>query len=227
MSISEYLLDFNYVSVVFRLVLATICGGVIGLERGKRRQAAGFRTYALVCMGAALASSTNIYIIQIFDGDSTRISAQIISGIGFLGAGTILITGNKQIKGLTTAAGLWASGAMGLAIGVGFYVPAIIACILIFLILTALNKIEKYFYQNSKVIDFFIEFEDIRNVSLFLQHLRDCFIKATNMEITKSKVTGETSVSILITIYLPKRQNHSDIISILSQWEGIKYIEEI
>lgn len=223
----EYILELNNTSIIIRLVLAIICGGVIGIERGKRKQAAGFRTHILVCMGAALVAITNIYIVLKYGGDPTRISAQVVSGIGFLGVGTIIITGNKQIKGLTTAAGLWASACMGLAIGAGFYLPALIACALILLSMTVLNKVEQHFYQNSKVADLYIEFSDIKYVSIFLVHARECKIKTANIEVTKSKNLDDTTISVLITLYLPHRQDHSEILSLLSQWDGVNFLEEM
>ena len=128
----DYLRDINMVSIILRLSLAMIFGGIIGFDRGKKKRPAGFRTHILVCIGSALAMITNQYIVQVMGmgGDPTRLGAQVISGIGFLGAGTILVTGRQQVKGLTTAAGLWASACMGLALGIGFYEGAIIGCAL-------------------------------------------------------------------------------------------------
>ena len=129
-----YLREMNFVSVMFRLILAMVCGGMIGLERGRKRRPAGFRTYMLVCLGAALTMLLSQYEFAMVMGpwkgiaqelgmktDVSRFGAQVINGIGFLGAGTILVTGRQEVKGLTTAAGLWASACMGLAIGAGFY----------------------------------------------------------------------------------------------------------
>ena len=126
----DYLRDLTTISVIIRLTMATLFGGIIGLERGMKNRAAGFKTHILVCIGSTLAMLTNQYIIAYMNSsaDPSRLGAQVISGIGFLGAGTILVTGKQQIKGLTTAAGLWASACMGLAIGVGFYEGAIIGC---------------------------------------------------------------------------------------------------
>ena len=116
--------ELNWISIVLRLALAIICGGIIGIERGRKGRTAGFRTHVLVCIGAALTVLTNQYMMQYFGGgDPARLGAQVINGIGFLGTGTILITEQREVKGLTTAAGLWASACMGLAIGAGFTGP--------------------------------------------------------------------------------------------------------
>ena len=115
--------DLSIFSITFRLLTATLAGGIIGLERGANRHPAGFRTHILVCLGATLAMLTNQYIIEILGipSDPARLGAQVITGVGFLGVGTIFVTGRSKIKGLTTAAGLWASASLGLAIGIGFY----------------------------------------------------------------------------------------------------------
>ena len=100
--------ELNTGSIILRILLSIGVGGVIGLERGIKNQPAGFRTYMLVCLGASLVMMTNQYICDTFGGgDPSRLGAQVISGIGFLGAGTILVTNGSRIRGLTTAAGLW------------------------------------------------------------------------------------------------------------------------
>ena len=104
------LAELSLWTVLLRIALSALCGGMVGLERGRKGRPAGFRTHILVCLGAALAMMTNQYIAESFStGDPARLGAQVISGIGFLGAGTIIVTGQRQVKGLTTAAGLWAS----------------------------------------------------------------------------------------------------------------------
>ena len=134
MEILDYLRQFNAASVFFRMTMAVICGGIIGMDREHKHRPAGFRTYMLVCMGAALTMLLGQYEDMMLHtqwasawgtvGQSTdvsRMGAQVINGIGFLGTGTILVTGQQEVKGLTTAAGLWSSACMGLAIGAGFY----------------------------------------------------------------------------------------------------------
>ena len=108
-------------AIVLRILSAAILGGILGVERGRKNRAAGLRTYMLVCVGSCLIMLTNQYIYQVCQsGDPVRMGAQVVSGIGFLGAGTIIVTRRSQIRGLTTAAGLWADAAVGLALGIGF-----------------------------------------------------------------------------------------------------------
>ena len=115
--------EINMLTIVLRLVFAVLIGTVIGLERSARNRPAGFRTHILVCLGAAVAALTSIYLLLELKlpADVSRICAAVISGLGFIGAGTIIVTRNMSIKGLTTAAGLWTTGIIGLAIGAGFY----------------------------------------------------------------------------------------------------------
>ena len=141
--VMNYLREPNLASSMFRLTLATICGGLIGIERIRKRRPAGFRTHTLVCIGAALTMIISQYLWSRGQTtDLSRLGAQVINGIGFLGAGTIIVTGRQQVKGLTTAAGLWASACMGLAIGAGFYFGAVVGCILIILTTTLLSYFE-------------------------------------------------------------------------------------
>ena len=129
------LIELSLVTVLLRLLLAVLCGGAVGLERERKGRPAGFRTHILVCVGAVLCMMTNQYLLRFIGStDTARLGAGVLTGISFLGAGTIMVTGQRQVKGLTTAAGLWASAAMGLAIGVGFYEAALIACAVIFVL---------------------------------------------------------------------------------------------
>ena len=137
----------NY-HVLVRLLLATLLGGFIGFEREAHGRAAGLRTHILVCLGSALIMMTSMYIFEIYKGvavvDPSRIAAQVVTGIGFLGAGTILRWG-ATVKGLTTAASIWAVAAIGLAIGCGFYFAAITSTVLVVTALVVFSKMELAF----------------------------------------------------------------------------------
>ena len=174
--------EINLLSVSVRLLLALLFGGIIGLERGSNRHPAGFRTHILVCVGATLAMMTNQFILQQFDtGDPARLGAQVITGVGFLGVGTILVTGRHKIKGLTTAAGLWASACLGLAIGIGFYSGAIVAAVIIFFSLTMLPRMENYFYQKSRVLEIYLEagnLDDYKEVTRYIKSIGSSFVES-------------------------------------------------
>ena len=149
--IYETLTELNIWSVCFRILLALIVGGCIGLERGYHGRAAGLRTHILVCLGATLAAMTGVYEVGIlgFSADPMRVAAQVISGIGFLGVGTIIVRNRSQVTGLTTAAGLWATGSIGIAIGIGFYIAALLSFLIVFLTITLLIHLEKKSKKND------------------------------------------------------------------------------
>jgi len=226
--IVTYLGEVNLLSTFVRLVLAMLCGGVLGMERGKKNRPAGFRTYMLVCVGATLVMLTNQYICKVYGtGDPARLGAQVISGIGFLGAGTIIVTGRNRVKGLTTAAGLWADACVGLAIGIGFYSGAIIGCTLIFLVMSVLHRMDNRMAANTKILDMYMEFQKMSDLGLFMSRIKEFGIKITDIEMTKSTAAEDVGVAVLMTLKLEKKRPHTEIIELLSQIEGVRYIEEI
>ena len=145
LSILDPFRGMDFLSILLRLFLALLCGTVIGLERSAKNRPAGFRTHVLVCIAATTASLTGhyLYLVRELPSDMTRLAAQIITGLGFLGAGTILVTKSRSIKGLTTAAGLWTTGIIGLAIGAGFYEGAALCTGLVFLTEFMLGELVK------------------------------------------------------------------------------------
>lgn len=222
----EILQELNYISVTVRLVLALICGGILGLERGAKKRPAGFRTYMLVCMGSALVMITSQYIMNVYgSSDPARMGSQVISGIGFLGAGTIIVTSRNQVKGLTTAAGLWAVACMGLALGIGFYSGAIISGVLIFIIMTILHKMDNFVQAKSKITSLFIEFESLSSLGEFMEVAKNNNMKVSDIEINK-KGSGESGAVVLLNIKTEKIQNHNEVIRILGDVKGIQHIEE-
>lgn len=139
--------------IVIRITVAVVLGGIIGLERELKNRPAGFRTYMLVSIGACVAMIINQYVCQIYGtGDPTRIGAQVVSGIGFLGAGTIIVTPHNHIKGLTTAAGLWAAACIGLAVGIGLYEVAFAATVAVYVVLTILHQWDTMMRKKTRVI---------------------------------------------------------------------------
>jgi putative Mg2+ transporter-C (MgtC) family protein len=218
---------FNIYSVTLRLLTAMALGGIIGIERESKRRAAGFRTYMLVCMGSALAMITNQYISIGYDSDPARLGAQVISGIGFLGAGTILVTARNQVRGLTTAAGLWASACLGLAVGIGFFEGALVAGALILFIIVLMNSFDKKIISAARNIDIYLEMSEGGNLSDVLSFARANAIRVLNVEFTASKYFERERLSALISLRLPKRHLHAEVIEEMSKIEGVHYIEEI
>ncbi len=221
--------EINTLSIVIRLTLATFCGGLIGYDRGRKKRPAGFRTHILVCIGSALAMITNQYIIDImgYTADPTRLGAQVISGIGFLGAGTILITGKHQVKGLTTAAGLWASACMGLAIGIGFYEGALAGCMFIWGSMTLLHRFDSYFMSKTKLMELYIELISLKSIGKVFDLLKNNNLEITNVEIIKTARTGDDVVALSITIKQKERQDHEKIIALIGTLDDVVLVEEV
>lgn len=178
--------EFNVFSVIVRLLLALLLGALLGVERERRQRPAGLRTYTLVCLGSALAAVTNGYICTLYPGaDPSRIPAQIVSGIGFLGAGTILVTKVHQIKGLTTAAGLWCCAAVGIAVGAGFYYGAIIASVLVIISLRVFSYVDKSFMKYNKYMNLYVEYNSKRFIRELISFAKKSGYQVINLEITK------------------------------------------
>ena len=156
--------------VVLRSFLAVIIGLLIGLERARHGRAAGMRTHVLVCLGSAITAMTGIYINQVTgSGDVMRLAAQVISGVGFLGAGMIILKNDNMIMGLTTAAGVWATATVGIAIGYGFYSGAIIGTAFFLVALILFAKFEKK-KKNTLVV--YVEISDMSKLNTFLDQVK-------------------------------------------------------
>jgi putative Mg2+ transporter-C (MgtC) family protein len=226
-----YLKEFNTVSILFRFALATLCGSLIGFERGKKRQAAGLRTHIIVCIGATAAMLVNQYSVHFINpaSDPARMGAQVVSGIGFLGAGTIVITGNRrsqQVKGLTTAAGLWASACMGLCIGIGFYRGAVIMCAFLFVVIVALNQIDERYLKSSSLLRLYLEYSPTTPFSAILVALHNEGWHMTNIEPLKHMGSGNTSV--LLEIQNNSRNwNAQKVLDLVRHVDGVLFVEDI
>lgn len=218
----------NMCSTIVRLTLAVICGGLIGLERVKKRRPAGFRTYMLVCLGAALTMIISQYLASRGQTtDVSRLGAQVINGVGFLGAGTIIVTGKQQIKGLTTAAGLWASACMGLAIGAGFYFGALVGCVAIMLTISVLRMLEDVIMANARNMNIYIEFTETDDIGETIERLKKLNVKIFDIEITKIRSSDGLPPSAIIAIRIPRKAKHSEIMAAVASVTGIHTVEEL
>ena len=159
--------ELNIWSTVFRVILAVLLGGLIGLERGHHGRAAGLRTHILVCLGATMAALVGLYAVSElhFTADPMRVGAQVVSGIGFLGVGTIMVKNQKQVMGLTTAAGLWATACIGLSIGIGFYVAAITAFLAVIITMSILVYLERNVKTTTITYSCYVEATDISKIN--------------------------------------------------------------
>lgn len=220
--------DINIFSVSLRLFLALLFGGIIGLERGANRHPAGFRTHILVCVGATLVMMTNQFIVEMFDtGDPARLGAQVVTGVGFLGAGTILIAGRQRIKGLTTAAGLWASACLGLALGIGFYSGATVAAVLIFISLTFLPKVENYFYRRSRMLDLYLEIDSIGHLKKVREYIVSIGCSFYETHINQAPSVTPDCLSFNASLILPKEISHNEVVDAIEGIDGVRLVEKM
>lgn len=180
--------DLTTGAVVLRMLLAAAAGGAIGLEREFRRRPAGFRTHILICLGACITTMTSQYLLleMHYYTDITRLGAQVVAGIGFVGAGAIVVTRSRQVKGLTTAAGLWVSAIIGLSLGAGFYEGGIYAMLLVLGAELVLTRFEYRTLRNSSRLNLYVEYETRPQLDGVLMLLEREHIKASRLEITRS-----------------------------------------
>ena len=211
-------------NVIIRLLTATVLGGVIGIDRGAKRRGGGARTDAVVCLGAALIMMTGQYIEVLYPGlsDIARMSAQVISGVGFLGAGSILVSGH-QVKGLTSAAGIWFCACIGLAVGVGFIDGAVAATMILLAGLHLLPLLEEKIYQYARYVSLYVEADEGGASADFLHYLKMDGCKIDRFDVDKSG--SVQSFTILTTVRLPKELNRDEYIEELSRLNGIRSID--
>lgn len=233
-----YLREFNFASVAARLVLAMLFGGMLGINRAKKRRAAGFRTYMLVCLGATLAMLLGQYETELLAShggelaaavgnrvDVVRFGAQVINGIGFLGAGTVIVTGRQEVKGLTTAAGLWASACAGLAIGAGFYECAIAALFLMWITVKFLPEIEDAIIERARNMNIYVEFTSMNALGEVIA----CF-KSLNVHIYEVDIhrgSNGLNPGAVFSIHLEEWRPHAEILATISHLENVTMINEV
>jgi len=220
--------ELTYFAVGLRLLSALVMGGILGLERGMKNRPAGLRTYMLVCVGSCLIMMTNQYIFQATGtGDPTRMSAQVISGIGFLGAGTIVVTQHNQIKGLTTAAGLWACAAAGLTLGIGFYEAAVAGSMAIFVILTLLQRMDDRMHRRGRLLDIYFELAKGYPLGDFMRAVRDMDLDISSIRLEADTVLSDGSSAFIATVKAKRRLEHMGLLAQLRTLQGVVYLEEI
>ena len=230
--------DNAFFVALIRLAVATVCGGIIGLERGRKRRPAGFRTHMLVCLGATLAMVLGQYLAMMngpwnlliqgvtVNTDVARLGAQVINGIGFLGAGTIIVTGQQEVKGLTTAAGLWASACMGLAIGAGFEEGALLCCVLISVVITLFSRIEAVVVSHTRNINLYVEFLHVDDVGKIISVIKSQGIRIFDVEIQKNKGVAVNQGAVF-SVRLPRRMSHAKVMTLIAGVENVRSIQEL
>lgn len=239
-SFFTHLRELNLESMMLRIILAVIVGGIVGFEREMKHRPAGFRTYMLVAMGAALTMITSQYLNLMLDTkwadaleavgqrtDVVRLGAQVINGIGFLGTGTILVTARAEVKGLTTASCLWASACMGLAVGAGFYEAFAIGSVLIIFCMKLLPLIENAVLANARNMNIYIEMDSIENLGEVVNRMKADDISLFDVDIDKDQHGSFSQINGLFSVRLPNKRQHTEVLAMLSTVDGIISIEEV
>ena len=210
--------EITLLSVALRIISAFILGGMLGMERGLKQRPAGLRTYMLVCVGACMIMLTNQYVVQVYgSGEPVRMGAQVVSGIGFLGAGTIIVTRHNQIKGLTTAAGLWAAAAVGLATGIGFYEAAIIGAVVIFMTLSVLSNLDDRMHRRTDHFEVYVELPDSVSLGMLMDALSARNISVADAQLDAHRAFTDGSRSFLVELTTQKRFARAEMLEEISK----------
>ena len=218
----------NMCSTIVRLTLAVICGGLIGLERVKKRRPAGFRTYMLVCLGAALTMIISQYLASRGQTtDVSRLGAQVINGVGFLGAGTIIVTGKQQIKGLTTAAGLWASAIVGMALGSGYYAGGIACFLFIYISLKFLSKIDTKISRSPRMANLYCELNRRRDMGNLIRFAQSKKYRVSNVEINSLSKEVSKDVAVTFVLHTDGKTELDVLLKEFESIEGLSFIAQV
>ncbi len=220
-----YLEDFSVGSVAIRLILALMLSSIIGLERSKRGRQAGMRTHILVAVGACLCALIGVYAVEEgFSTDPMRLGAQVVSGIGFLGAGIILVQNKSRIVGLTTSAGLWNTATLGLALGIGFYEGALICFLISIVTSMLLPKVEYWFSKNDMYTMVYIELSGSTYVNSFYDELRASKCGDIHqIEIVPPRSSSAGKVGVQLTLTLPKKHDVYELEKKLCGMVGVDF----
>ena len=236
----QTLREFNFLSVCVRLLLALIAGGIIGFGRGRKKQTAGLRTYIITSVGAALTALISFYEYEMINSswslasalteikfDGSRFSAAVISGIGFLAAGSIMLVAHQQVSGLTTAIGLFVTACLGIAAGAGFYEIVIVSVIMIVVVMEGMYQLEITFKRKTRNITIHVDFDDIENIDMITDALKTENATIYEFELEDTSKKKETP-SAIIWIKLSKENNsHSSLLSSIAELPCVSSVQEL
>ena len=229
LSVFDGLRDITMLSVTVRMLLAVLCGGLIGLERAYKRRPAGFRTHILICLGASMTTMTSqfLYLNMHYYTDMARLGAQVIAGIGFIGAGTIIVTRQQRVKGLTTAAGLWAAAIIGLAIGGGFYEGGLCGTVIVLLAELYFSELEYRILDHAPELNLYMEYRDKECLDRVLYLFRISRLKLQNMEITRATGSDKHNACAIFSLRLNKNCSIKELLERVKLIEGVVSVEEL
>ena len=222
------LMDFNTISVIVRVFLAMFFGGIICLEREKNKRPAGFRTHILVCVGSCLTALIGLFVWMEFGNiaDPMRISAQVISGIGFLGVGTILVKEHDHITGLTTAAGLWATASIGIACGFGFYEGALVGTLVVAITAAILFKLETRGRKKNRKRTIYLEVQGTNSLNEYMDWLAQEW-KARNISVVPPRTALTGNVGLEVVLPFVGNEDSKEMLEKLRKKEGVLFVYDM
>ncbi len=217
--------SWNMRNILIRVIAAAILGGIIGLDRGMKHRGAGTKTITIVCLGATLVMLTEQYIQTYLPGlaNMNRLAAQVISGVGFIGVGTIIIS-RHRVRGLTTAATLWASACVGLAVGIGFVEGGILITAMMLFSLHVLPYVERFAARHSRYCNVFVDLEGSRDLHKVIQKLKESDIVIDSMDMSESRAPGE-GISVHMVLFVKKSVAREDIYDIFMKSDGVVAVD--
>ena len=207
-------------AVLFRMLIACLCGAAVGIERSAKNQPAGLRTHILVCIASAVAMTCGLYFYVKLElvSDISRIGAQVVTGLGFLGAGTIMVKQKTAIKGLTTAAGLWTTGIIGLCVGTGYYELAVVGTIMVLLAETLFSKLAMQIGLNP-TYEFTVYYREKEALDEVMRYLKDRRMTVRRLEI--HKLTGDDKAQYVADINISGNANPQQLLESIFQKKDI------
>lgn len=217
-------------AVLVRMIAAVLCGGLIGVEREFKRRSAGFRTHILISLGASITILTNLYLYQVLHlyTDISRMGAQVIAGIGFIGAGTIIVTNRSRVKGLTTAAGLWTAAIIGLVCGAGYLECALFATAMVLLAEIFLVKIEYRLLNKTAESRVYVEYAKAERIETILEVLKEQELILNDLEITRtSPENGELRFCAILSLRGTRKGSGAGLLPALLALQDVVQAEEI
>ena len=220
--------EWSLLAITIRLLFALTVGLIVGIDRERKRRVAGIKTHILVCLGAALVMITSQYMMLEFGevADISRMGAQVISGVGFLGVGTIIVTGRNQVKGLTTAASIWVCACVGLAAGIGFVEGVVVVLIFLVLTLKVLGRLDILVRKSGKEVDLYIEFVDNKSLLHFCDKMKSDGHRIAKMQLGKCESENELPNAIF-SIRTKDRDHASKLAVEVRRLKYVKLVEEL
>lgn len=221
--------ELSLVSIILRLVLAALCGGLIGLERTVKGRPSGFRTHILICVGASITTMTSQYLLIYMNyfTDIARLGAQVVAGVGFIGAGTIMLTPRNRVKGLTTAAGLWTAAIVGLACGIAYFEAAVYVTFLVLFAETVFSKLEEKILSSTTETSLYVELSKDCPLDDVVEILKNAEIKIIDMQVTRFSKASNKQVCVVFNLRTIEKKNPGKVFDDLSKMEGVLAVVEL